>query len=55
MKNITCPIRHNMQNTIAYPNAMTQKQMLGRLLDAALVTASGVGLSACVMLMLVLF
>ena len=54
MKNAICHIGHNMQNTIPYPNAMTQRQIFNRLLDAALVAASGIGLAACVMLMLVL-
>lgn len=37
---------------IAYPNAATRKQMLQKLLDGALMLASGAGIAAMVLFML---
>ena len=39
---------------IPYPNAVTRREFLHKLLDTALLTASGIGIGAMLALMLVL-
>ena len=51
MKTAVC--KSNIR-TIPYPNAATRQEILHRLLDTALVAASGMGIAAMVLLFLVL-
>lgn len=54
MKTAACkPIYRPMVN-IPYPNAATRRQMLQRILDGALVIASGMGLGAALLVLSVL-
>ena len=39
---------------IPYPNAISRRELLHKVLDTLLVTASGIGIGAIIMLMLVI-
>jgi len=44
------PIDH-----IPYPNAATRRQLLHRLLDVALLVASGIGIASMLLMLIVIF
>ena len=52
MKTIACKTRSI--DRIPYPNAATRREVLHKVLDTALLTASGIGIGAVIALMLVL-
>ena len=52
MKTIACKTRS--LDRIPYPNAATRRELLHKAMDAALLTASGIGIGAIIALMLVL-
>lgn len=53
MKTITVPYKTN-RPAIPYPNAATRRQVLQKVLDTLVITASGIGLSAALLLMMTL-
>lgn len=52
MKTITC--KTNALDRIPYPNAATRREILHKVVDTLLLTASGIGVGAIIALMLVL-
>ena len=52
MKTITCKV--SSLDRIPYPNATTGRELLHKALDAAIVTASGIGIGAIIALMTIL-
>lgn len=52
MKTAVCKAIDAFNHQIPYPNAMTRKQMLHKVLDILIVAASGMGLAASLLLML---
>ena len=52
MKTIAC--KNRSIDRIPYPNAATRRELLHKALDAALLTASGIGIGAIIALMLIL-
>ena len=52
MKTAIC--KSNYRPAIPYPNAATRREIMHKVLDTLLVTASGMGLAAIVLLCLVL-
>lgn len=52
MKTAIC--KTNYRNPIPYPNAATRQALFHKLLDAALVTASGMGIAAILLLLMTL-
>lgn len=53
MKTITVPYKTS-RPAIPYPNAATRRQVLQKVLDTLVITASGIGLSAALLLMMVI-
>lgn len=49
MKTVVC--KQRTIDRIPYPNAATRREFLHRLLDAALLTASGIGIGAILALL----
>lgn len=54
MKTAVCKTTCAFKNQIPYPNAMTRKEMLHKVLDTLIVAASGMGLAASLLLLLAL-
>lgn len=54
MKTAVCRANFAPRDPVPFPNAMTRKQMLNKLLDGLIVAASGMGLAASLMLLLTL-
>ena len=54
MKTAAYTNNYKMRNPIPYPNAMTRKEMLHKVLDGLIVAASGMGLAASLLLLLTL-
>ena len=54
MKTTACSTNYRMNAPIPYPNAMTRKEALHKVLDALIVAASGMGLAASLLLLLAL-
>lgn len=52
MKTAVCKL--NRQSAIPYPNAATRAEVLHKLLDTLLVAASGMGVGAILLLLMVL-
>ena len=52
MKTIVCKTRS--VDRIPYPNAATRREVLHKVLDTALLTASGIGIGAIIALMVIL-
>lgn len=52
MKTAVC--KSNYRPAIPYPNAATQKELLHKTLDTLLVAASGMGIGAILLLLMVL-
>ena len=52
MKTAIC--KSNYRAALSYPNAATRREVIHKLLDGILVAASGVGLSAILLLLMVL-
>ncbi len=52
MKTAVC--KSNYPNTVPYPNAATRQEMLHKVLDTLLVAASGMGIGAMLLLLMVL-
>jgi len=50
----TIAYKTNALDRIPYPNAATRREVLHKVLDALLLTASGIGVGAIIALMLVL-
>ncbi len=56
MKATVCYQPHCLpRRPIAFPGGVSRRQFFGRLLDLLLITASGIGVSAMVVFLLVLF
>lgn len=56
MKTTACIHRnYTARQPLPFPNAATRQQALGKLLDLALITVCGIGMTAAIMLLLVLF
>ena len=49
------PSRYLPTAPVSFPNGMTRKEWLGKFLDLLLIAASGMGLAAIVVFLLVLF
>ena len=49
---VACRPYKNIRPRVAYPNAATRRQMLHRFLDGVLMLASGAGIAAMVLFML---
>lgn len=54
MKTTTCTLRCRSADRIPYPNAATRRENLQKFLDALLIAASGMGIAAMLLLMMVL-
>ena len=54
MKTAVCKPNNRFAARPAYPNAATRREILHKILDAALVAASGMGIAAMVLLAFVL-
>ncbi len=54
MKTAACSTNYKMKDPIPYPNAMTRKEMLHKVLDTLIVAACGMGLAASLLLLLTL-
>lgn len=54
MKTTTCKLCCRSAGRIPYPNAATRRETLQKLLDTVLITASGMGIAAILLLMMVL-
>jgi len=52
MKTAVC--KTNCRLTVPYPNAATRKEMFHKMLDTLLVAASGMGIGAILLLLMVL-
>lgn len=54
MKAVVCRQNHRAIRPLPFPNAPTRRQVLGKIIDTLLVAASGAGLAAMLLLLLVL-
>lgn len=52
MKTAIC--KTNYRPTVSYPNAATRREVLHKILDTLLVAASGMGIGAMLLLLMVL-
>lgn len=54
MKTAVCKTYYRPAKSFPYPNAATRREIFHKVLDAALVAASGMGIAAMVLLCLVM-
>ena len=54
MKTVACKSPYRPMVRISYPNAATRREIARKLLDTALVAASGIGIGAILLLLSVL-